>query len=56
MVTCDWNGESDWSGGNDWINLHIRDEGWGGRSSRRNDAGLACGHEKIQRAESAISV
>ena len=35
-----WNGESDWNDENDWINLHIR------------DAGLACGHEQIQRVES----
>ena len=48
----DWSGESDWNGGNDWINLYIRDECW---SSRRNDAGLACGHEQIQRVELAIA-
>ena len=45
----------DWNGGNDWINLCIRDECWSWRSSRRNDAGLACGHEQIQRVESAIA-
>ena len=44
-----WSGESDWNCGNDWINLHIRDECWSRRSSRRNDAGLACGHERIRR-------
>ena len=49
----DWNGESDWNG--DWINLHIRDECWSRRSSRRNDADLACGHEQMQRVESAIA-
>ena len=48
-----WNGESDWKGGNDWINLHIRDESWSRRSSRRNDARLAYGHEQRQRVESA---
>ena len=36
---------------NDWINLHIRDECWSRRSSRRNDAGLACGHESRPSAE-----
>ena len=50
-----WNGESDWNGENDWINLYIRDECWSKRSSRRNDAGLACGHEQLQRVESAIA-
>ena len=48
-----WNGQSDWNGGNDWINLYIRDERWSRRSSRRNDAGLACGHEQMQRVDSA---
>ena len=38
---------------NDWISLHIRDECWSRRSSRRHDAGLACGHEQIQRVERA---
>ena len=28
---------------------------WSRRSSRRSDAGLACGHEHIQRVESAIA-
>ena len=49
----DWSGESDWNGGSDWINLCIRDECWCRRSSRRNDASLACGHEQTQRVESA---
>ena len=48
-----WNSESDWNGGSDWISLCIRDKCWSRRSSRRNDAGLACGHEQIQRVESA---
>ena len=48
-----WNGESDWNGGSDWISLCIRDQCWNGRSSRRNDAGLACGHEQVHRVESA---
>ena len=47
-------GESDWNGESDWVNLYIRDECWSRRSSRRNDAGLACGHEQIQCVESAI--
>ena len=38
----DWSGESDWNGGSDWISLCIRDKCWSRRSSRRNDAGLAC--------------
>ena len=46
-----WNGESDWNGGNDWINLHVRDEFWSRRSSRRNDAVLALGHDQKQRVE-----
>ena len=50
-----WNGEGDWNGGNDWISLHIRDECWSRRRSHGNDAGLACGHEQIQRVESAIA-
>ena len=49
----DWNGEGDWNGGSDWISLCIRDECWSRRSSRRNDAGLACGHDQTQRVESA---
>ena len=49
----DWNGESGWNGGSDWISLCIRDKCWSRRSSRRSDAGLACGHEQIQRVESA---
>ena len=53
QTTLEWNVESDWNGGSDWINLHTRDESWSRRSSRRNDAGLACGHEEIQRVESA---
>ena len=44
-------GESDWNIGSDWIGLGIRDKCWSRRSSRRNDAGLAC--EQIQRVESA---
>ena len=32
---------------------HIRDDCWNRRSRRRNDAGLACGHEQLQRVESA---
>ena len=48
-----WNSESDWNGGSDWISLCIRDKCWSRRSSRRNDAGSACGHEQIQRVESA---
>ena len=48
-----WNGESDCSSESDWINLCIRHKCWSRRSSRRNDAGLACGHEQIQRVESA---
>ena len=48
-----WNSESDWNGGSDWISLCIRDKCWSRRSSRRNDAGLACGHEQMQRVESA---
>ena len=43
----------DWNGGNDWLDLHVRGECWGRRSSRGNDAGLACGHEQVQRVESA---
>ena len=35
------------------ISLCIRDKCWSRRSSRRHDAGLACGHEQIQRVESA---
>ena len=31
----------------------FRGECWSRRSSRRNDAGLACGHEQLQRVESA---
>ena len=50
-----WNGESDGNGGNDWINLHIRDECSSKKSSLRNGAGLPCGHEQIQRVESAIA-
>ena len=46
-------GEIDWNGGSDWISLCIRDKCWSRRSSRRNDAGLACGLEQIQRVESA---
>ena len=53
QATLEWNVESDWNGGSDWINLHTRDESWSRRSSRRNDAGLAYGHEQIQRVESA---
>ena len=53
QTTLEWNVASDWNGGSDWINLHIRDECWSRRSSRRNDAGLAHGHEQIQRVESA---
>ena len=53
QTTLEWNVESDWNGGSDWINLHIRDECWSRRSSCRNDAGLAYGHEQIQRVESA---
>ena len=48
-----WSGESDWSGGSDWINICIRDKCWSRRSSLRNDAGFACGHEHTQRVESA---
>ena len=47
----DWNGESDWNGGSDWISLCIRDKCRSRRSSRRNDAGLAGGHEQTQRVE-----
>ena len=53
IVSGYWSGESDWNGGSDWISLCIRDKCWSRRSSRRNDAGLACGHEQIQRVESA---
>ena len=31
----------------------MRGESWGRRSSRGSDAGLACGHEQLQRVESA---
>ena len=52
----DWNGECDWNGGSDWISLCVRDKCWSRRSSRRNDAGLACGQEQIQRVKSADAV
>ena len=42
-----------WNDGSDGPDLHIRGECWGRRSSRGNDAGVACGHEQVQRVESA---
>ena len=55
---CEWalvqasERHDDWNGGNDWLDFHSRGEYWSTRSSRVNDAGLACGHEQVQRLES----
>ena len=45
-----------WSGEHGWLSLHIHDECWGRRSCRGYDAGLACGHEQVQRLESVDAV
>ena len=42
----------DWNDGSCWPDLHIRGECWSRRSSH-GSAGLACGHEQLERVESA---